>query len=104
MLSSSATSSRKDAGSPVSRAGAARAGDLLVSDAEGRTIVQAKRWTGMVRNDAVHRAVVARAKYGVPRRPGRDVLELFARGRHGSTFEWRHLVEPGGARRRTQSL
>jgi hypothetical protein len=41
--------------------------DLLISDPHGRTIVQAKRWSGMVRSDAVQRAVVAKARYGVPR-------------------------------------
>ena len=53
----------------VVRLGARRdfGADLLISDPQGRTIVQVKRWTGMVRHDAVQRAVVARARYGVAR-------------------------------------
>ncbi len=42
-------------------------GDLLISDPQGRTIVQLKRWSGMVRSDSVQRAVVAKAQYGVSR-------------------------------------
>lgn len=41
--------------------------DLLVNDAHGGTIVQAKRWTGVVRHDAVQQAVIAMARYGVAR-------------------------------------
>ncbi len=53
----------------VTRLGARRdfGADLLISGPRGRTIVQVKRWTGMVRHDAVHRAVVARDRYGVAR-------------------------------------
>lgn len=43
------------------------AGDLLLSDPRGRTIVQLRQRSGMVRSDSVQRAVVARAHYGVPR-------------------------------------
>ncbi len=42
-------------------------GDLLLSDPKGRTIVQLRRRSGMVRSDSVQRAVVAKAHYGVPR-------------------------------------
>jgi restriction endonuclease Mrr len=42
-------------------------GDLLISDPQGRTIVQLKRWSGMVRSDSVQRAVVAKSQYGVSR-------------------------------------
>lgn len=38
--------------------------DLLLDDATGRTIVQAKRWTGVVRHEAVQEAVAAKAHYG----------------------------------------
>jgi len=41
--------------------------DLLISDPQGRTIVQLKRWSGLVPSDAVQRAVVAKARYGVSR-------------------------------------
>jgi restriction system protein len=41
--------------------------DLLLYDPHGRTIVQVKRWTGLVRHDAVQRAVDAKAHYGVAR-------------------------------------
>ena len=41
--------------------------DLLISDPQGRTIVQLKRWSGVVPSDAVQRAVVAKARYGVSR-------------------------------------
>lgn len=38
--------------------------DLLLDDASGRTIVQAKRWAGVVRHEAVQEAVAAKAHYG----------------------------------------
>jgi restriction system protein len=38
--------------------------DLLLDSPEGRTVVQAKRWTGLVRHDAVQEAVAAKAHYG----------------------------------------
>ena len=38
--------------------------DLLLDDATGRTIVQAKRWAGLVRHEAVQEAVAAMALYG----------------------------------------
>lgn len=41
--------------------------DLLLSDANGRMIVQARRWNGVVRPDAVQRAVAAMARYGATR-------------------------------------
>lgn len=41
--------------------------DLLLDDSRGRTIVQARRWTGVVRHDAVQRAALAMAHYGVAR-------------------------------------
>jgi curved DNA-binding protein CbpA len=41
--------------------------DLLISDPQGRTIVQLKRSSGVVPSDAVQRAVVAKARYGVSR-------------------------------------
>ena len=43
------------------------AGNLLLSDPRGRTIVQLRRRSGMVRSDSVQRAVVAKAHYGVSR-------------------------------------
>jgi Restriction endonuclease/DnaJ domain len=56
-------------GSRVIRLGASGdlGADLLISHPEGRTIVQVKRWTGVVRDDAVQRAVLAKARYGVAR-------------------------------------
>ena len=42
-------------------------GNLLLSDPHGRTIVQLRRRSGMVRSDSVQRAVVAKAHYGVSR-------------------------------------
>jgi hypothetical protein len=42
-------------------------GDLLLEDPHGRTIVQVWRWSGLVRHEAVKRAVVAKAHYGVAR-------------------------------------
>src|SRR6201999_3134784 len=41
--------------------------DLLLNDAGGRTIVQARRWNSVVRDDAVYQAVAARARYGAAR-------------------------------------
>ncbi len=41
--------------------------DLLLNDAQGRMIVQARRWTGVVRHEAVQHAVVAMARYGADR-------------------------------------
>lgn len=40
---------------------------LLINDANGRTVVQAKRRKDVVRHDAVHKAVGAMAHYGVAR-------------------------------------
>lgn len=37
--------------------------DLLLDGSSGRTIVQAKRWSGVVRHDAVQQAVAAKAHY-----------------------------------------
>ncbi len=39
--------------------------DLLLDLPHGRTIVQVQHWGGMVRHEAVHQAVVAKARYGV---------------------------------------
>ena len=41
--------------------------DLLLHDADGRIIVQARRWTGLVRHDSVQQAVAAMARFGVAR-------------------------------------
>jgi len=41
--------------------------DLLLDLPHGRTIVRVKHWSGMVRLDAVHQAVLAKAHYGVAR-------------------------------------
>jgi curved DNA-binding protein CbpA len=41
--------------------------DLLLNDAPGLTIVQARRWTGVVRRDAILQAAAARAHYGAAR-------------------------------------
>jgi hypothetical protein len=41
--------------------------DLLLSDPRGRTIVQLKRWSGVVSSDAVQRAMVAKVRFGVSR-------------------------------------
>ena len=41
--------------------------DLLLDLPHGRTIVQVEHWSGMVRHEAVHQAVVAKARYGVAR-------------------------------------
>jgi Restriction endonuclease/DnaJ domain len=41
--------------------------DLLLNDADGRIIVQARRWTGLVRHDSVQQAVAAMARFGVAR-------------------------------------
>jgi Restriction endonuclease len=41
--------------------------DLLLNDAPGRTIVQARRCTGVVRRDAIQEAVAARDHYGAAR-------------------------------------
>lgn len=53
------------------RVGRIRAGDnsgveFLLGGAQGRTVVEVRRRTGVVRPDAVRRAVVARKRYGVP--------------------------------------
>jgi hypothetical protein len=42
-------------------------GDLLLKGAHGRTIVQARRWNGLVGRDAVQQAVAAMAHYGAAR-------------------------------------
>jgi hypothetical protein len=41
--------------------------DLLLNDAQGRMIVQACRWTGLVRDQTVQHAVAAMAHYGAAR-------------------------------------
>ena len=41
--------------------------DLLLNDAHGRMIVQARRWNGIVRHEAVQHAVAAMAHYGAAR-------------------------------------
>ena len=41
--------------------------DLLLDLPHGRTIVQMQHWGGMVRHEAVHQAVAAKARYGVAR-------------------------------------
>jgi hypothetical protein len=41
--------------------------DLLLHDAHGRIIVQARRWTGLVPHNVVHQAVAARSHYGAAR-------------------------------------
>jgi restriction system protein len=41
--------------------------DLLLYDANGRIIVQARQWHGEVRSDAVQRAIAAMARYGAAR-------------------------------------
>ncbi len=41
--------------------------DLLLNDAQGRMVVQARRWTGVVRHHAVQQAVAAKAHYGAAR-------------------------------------
>ena len=46
--------------------GDVRAG-LLLNDADGRTIVQVRRWNSVVRPDTVHHAVAAMARYGAAR-------------------------------------
>ena len=40
---------------------------LLLNDAHGRMIVQARRWNGLVRHEAVQHAVAAMAHYGAAR-------------------------------------
>jgi hypothetical protein len=40
---------------------------LLLEGTDGRTIVQLKRWTGVVRHEAVQEAAVAKAHYGAAR-------------------------------------
>lgn len=40
---------------------------LLLDDTHGRTVVQVKRWTGVVGHDAVQQAAVAKAHYGAAR-------------------------------------
>jgi restriction system protein len=53
----------------VARIGARGAfgADLLVNDSEGRIIVQASRWTGLVSQDAVQQAIAAMARYRATR-------------------------------------
>ena len=46
--------------------GDVRAG-LLLNDADGRTIVQVRRWNSVVRPDTVHHAVAAMSRYGAAR-------------------------------------
>lgn len=41
------------------------AASLLLDGAQGRTIVQVKRWAGVVRHDSVEQVVVAKAHFGV---------------------------------------
>ena len=41
--------------------------DLLLDLPHGRTIVQVQHWGGMVRREAVHQAVAAKARYGAAR-------------------------------------
>jgi HJR/Mrr/RecB family endonuclease len=41
--------------------------DLLLDDSRGRTVVQVKRWHGVVHHDAVQQAAFAMAHYGVAR-------------------------------------
>ena len=41
--------------------------DLLLNDSHGRTVVQLKRWHGVVHHDAVQQAALAMAHYGVAR-------------------------------------
>lgn len=41
--------------------------DLLLNDASGRMIVQARRWNSVVRHDAVKQAVAAMTRYGAAR-------------------------------------
>ena len=41
--------------------------DLLLNDAQGRMIVRARRWNGMVRDDTVQQAVAAMTRYGAAR-------------------------------------
>jgi hypothetical protein len=41
--------------------------DLLLNDAQGRTIVQARHWNGVVRHDAVQQAVAAMTRYRAQR-------------------------------------
>jgi restriction system protein len=41
--------------------------DLLLNDAQGRMIVRARRWNGMVRPDTVQQAVTAMTRYGAAR-------------------------------------
>jgi curved DNA-binding protein CbpA len=41
--------------------------DLLLNDAHGRMIVQARRWNGVVHHDTVQQAVAAMARYGAAR-------------------------------------
>ena len=41
---------------------------LLLNDTHGRMIVQARRWNGVVRHEAVQHAVAAMAHYGAAQR------------------------------------
>ena len=41
--------------------------DLLLNDAQGRMIVRARRWNGMVSDDTVQQAVAAMTRYGAAR-------------------------------------
>lgn len=41
--------------------------DLLLNDSHGRMIVQARRWNGVVRHDAVQQAIDAMTRYRAPR-------------------------------------
>jgi restriction system protein len=41
--------------------------DLLLGDAQGRMIVQARRWSGVVQHDTVQQAVAAMTRYGAAR-------------------------------------
>jgi restriction system protein len=41
--------------------------NLLLDSAEGRTIVEVRRWSGLVHHDAVQRAVLAMDRYGATR-------------------------------------
>ena len=49
------------------RVGGDHGADLLLDLPHRRTIVQVKHWSGVVRHEAVHQVVVAKARYGVAR-------------------------------------
>ena len=78
--------------------------DLLISDPQGRTIVQLKRSSGVVPSDAVQRAVVAKARYGVSRVLVVTSSKLLRAGRDGGELERCHPVEQGDTRQRAVSV